>query len=381
MKPQSFLLPALAGIVTASVEEKFQDAEAYILGQPKTINPPSIPNKLARAILLQRLSTPEQPSILGQLPESLAKESSIHYINKFGKPARPLFEDENDVDEPNQLVIALSGMTTEKYDNFKTAMSSAPLAFTAPRLFQLPVQGKKSNCAFEQSIDYKNDECWEGKTQYLEYDVSQEENIIWRLENNLEILSAQAQSGKLATTIVLLAPYTQSDELHRRELEDDETVMVDEDDLVDIDIATGDTTFNPAYDAESKPFHAFADPSRRPPAILPSCFASVNACVSATNDCSGHGQCINRWEKIDTKKTCYFCHCMSTNETVGENRTGVYHWGGSACHKQDISTPFWLFAGVTIALVSTIAFSIGLLFSVGEEKLPGVIGAGVSRSK
>lgn len=172
MKLQSFLLPALAGIAGANAEEKFQDAEAYILGQPKTTNPPSIPNKLARAILLQRLSTPEQPSTLGQLPDSLAQETSIHYINKFGKSARPLFEDVDDANDPSQLVIAFSGMTTDKYDNFKTAMSSAPLAFTAPGLSRLPVGGKKPSCTFEKSIDYKNDKCWKGKTQYLEYDLS-----------------------------------------------------------------------------------------------------------------------------------------------------------------------------------------------------------------
>jgi 1,4-dihydroxy-2-naphthoate octaprenyltransferase len=51
------------------------------------------------------------------------------------------------------------------------------------------------------------------------------------------------------------------------------------------------------------------------------------------------------------------------------------------CQKEDISVQFWLIAGFTIMIVGVTAFAIGLLYSVGEETLPGVIGAGVSRSK
>lgn len=59
----------------------------------------------------------------------------------------------------------------------------------------------------------------------------------------------------------------------------------------------------------------------------------------------------------------------------------ITHWAGGACSKQDISVQFWLFAGFTISLLTILYLAIGMLFSVGEEKLPGVIGAGVSRSK
>lgn len=47
----------------------------------------------------------------------------------------------------------------------------------------------------------------------------------------------------------------------------------------------------------------------------------------------------------------------------------------------DVSVPFWLFAGFTLLMIGVLSLSIGLLFSVGEEKMPGVLGAGVSRSK
>lgn len=63
---------------------------------------------------------------------------------------------------------------------------------------------------------------------------------------------------------------------------------------------------------------------------------------------------------------------------IGEK---TIRWGGNMCQKKDVSIPFWLLTGFTIAIVGMITFAIGLLYSVGEEQLPGVIGAGVSRSK
>ncbi|KAI1652772.1 hypothetical protein F4813DRAFT_289973 [Daldinia decipiens] len=390
MKLHSFLLPALAGIATTRAEGQQQNAEAYIIRQQKTTtisNPPSIPNELARAILLQRLSTLEQPASLGQLPESLSQDESISYINQFGKAPRPLFGEIKDANEPRQLVIAFSGITAGKREGFKGAMPRVPLAFTAPGLSQLPVAGKKSNCAFEQSIDSGNEKCWKGKTQYLEYDVTNNKNAIAQLGQNIESLSAQALAGKLETTILLFAaPSSESDELRRRAVKE-EKVLAENDDIINIPTADS-TVSHPGANAD-KPFHAFgsslessAAVSRPAPApILPSCFTSHNACITATDSCSGHGQCVDRWGKVDgAKKSCFFCHCMATNETDARGNIGVYHWGGSACHKRDVSTPFWLFAGVSIALVATVAFAIGLLFSVGEEKLPGVIGAGVSRT-
>lgn len=183
MKLHSFLLPALAGIATTRAEDQQQNAEAYIIRQSKTTtpsNPPSIPNELARAILLQRLSTPEQPASLGQLPESLSQDESVSYINRFGKAPRPLFGEAKDANEPRQLVIAFSGITADKHKDFKGAIPRVPLAFTAPGLSRLPVAGKKSNCAFEQSIDSDNEKCWKGKTQYLEYDVTKVDAVSFR---------------------------------------------------------------------------------------------------------------------------------------------------------------------------------------------------------
>lgn len=42
---------------------------------------------------------------------------------------------------------------------------------------------------------------------------------------------------------------------------------------------------------------------------------------------------------------------------------------------------FWLIAGFTVALVAAVSWGVGLLYSIGQEELPSVIGAGVAGPK
>ncbi|KAI0108951.1 hypothetical protein GGR51DRAFT_114942 [Nemania sp. FL0031] len=380
MKLNSFLLPALAGVAAAATDSAPQHAEAYMLRHTKqttTSNAPSIPDSLAEAILLQRLSSPDQPSALGQIPESLDQDEAISYINEFAKPASPLFDTSN-VDEPKQLVIAFSGISTAlQYKQLKAAIPRVPLAFTAPGLGRLPAK-VSSECAFGPSINPKGGKCWSGETQYLHYDLSRDSNIVKQLSLNLAALKSYANKGLMETTIVFLdnsAP--SSSELRKRQLnfqqKDNSGALAE----------TAETTFVSSVHKSSNdgaPAKAFDALAGRP-TVVPHCFASQNACETSTSSCSGHGVCVDRWAKDDTDSACFFCHCGKTVEADAKGREHLYYWGGATCQKRDVSTPFWLFAGVTIALVATVAFSIGLLFTVGEEKLPGVIGAGVSRSK
>lgn len=113
---------------------------------------------------------------------------------------------------------------------------------------------------------------------------------------------------------------------------------------------------------------------------IPACFGSEESCSTSTGNCSGRGSCVNKYAKADGsegKETCYVCRCLSTASDSGS----LTHWAGPTCAKKDVSVPFWLFAGFTLVMVGVLSLSIGMLFNVGEEKLPGVIGAGVSRNK
>ncbi|KAG8418617.1 hypothetical protein J3459_012220 [Metarhizium acridum] len=179
-----------------------------------------------------------------------------------------------------------------------------------------------------------------------------------------------AKTGELQTTIVAL-PSTKSSsnwldeqqqELRRRQAEQV--------------ISSFD---RPAVNAEPtaspKPDPIF-DPSER----IKACYESKEACMASTRNCSSHGECQDKYAKADGSKNtvaCFSCHCQSTRSKSGSLTT----WAGPTCAKKDVSVAFWLFAGFTLALVGILYLAISILFNVGEEQLPGVIGAGVSRSK
>jgi hypothetical protein len=118
------------------------------------------------------------------------------------------------------------------------------------------------------------------------------------------------------------------------------------------------------------------DPRER----IKACYETKETCMTQTRNCSSHGECQDKYPNSDGSKdkpACFACHCQSTRSESGSVTT----WAGPTCAKKDISVAFWLFAGFTLALVGTLYLAISILFNVGEETLPGVIGAGVSRSK
>lgn len=152
------------------------------------------------------------------------------------------------------------------------------------------------------------------------------------------------------------------------------------------DPATSPNTALPS-DMQDFPVIAQAEGnSTTPPrGILPRCFMSESACEKATNGCSGHGSCgvLHKGEAgSDGRKDCYGCICKPTvvdrGDTGMEQHKQTTYWGGPACQKQDVSVPFWLFVTSGVLFAFLISGGIGLLYSVGSEELPSVIGAGVS---
>jgi hypothetical protein len=109
---------------------------------------------------------------------------------------------------------------------------------------------------------------------------------------------------------------------------------------------------------------------------IPTCFPSLRECQSGTRNCTGHGTCVAKYSD------CYGCAC-----TIPEVRTNpdgskqTTRFGGPACNKKDVVIPFWLFTGFTVVMIGLISYGIGMLYSMGNEELPSVIGAGVSGPK
>jgi len=160
-------------------------------------------------------------------------------------------------------------------------------------------------------------------------------------------------------------------------------------------ISRRQVTEEPMIDSFSPPVHKqvgvpnSSDNSTFEPitGIPPLCHSSFNACISATNNCSGHGACYKKYgndkDVRDAKRSCFTCGCVATNATFfydNGKKSGwtLEYWGGAACQKRDVSGPFWLIAIFSVVMIGLVGWAIGLLFSIGEEKLPGVIGAGVS---
>lgn len=122
--------------------------------------------------------------------------------------------------------------------------------------------------------------------------------------------------------------------------------------------------------------------------ILPNCFESKSACEKTTNSCSGHGECklLRKGRGSGGNQIsvdCFGCACVPTIKHSGEDKgmeskRQVTYWGGPACQKKDISVQFWLFVGSGVLLAFLVASGIGMLYSMGSEELPSVIGAGVS---
>ncbi|KKZ65322.1 hypothetical protein EMCG_08838 [[Emmonsia] crescens] len=120
-----------------------------------------------------------------------------------------------------------------------------------------------------------------------------------------------------------------------------------------------------------------------PSTMMPVCYSTNETCTEATNNCSGRGSCYRKFgSKENARGDCYACQCRRT--VVRTNNDGgvkTVQWGGPACQKKDVSIPFFIIASLTILMVIAITGGIRLLFSVGMEELPSVIGAGVAVPK
>ncbi|ETI25962.1 hypothetical protein G647_02739 [Cladophialophora carrionii CBS 160.54] len=109
------------------------------------------------------------------------------------------------------------------------------------------------------------------------------------------------------------------------------------------------------------------------PHNVPQCFTSQSQCENVTNTCSGHGSCYK------AHANCFKCRCGTTVVRVNPDGTKkTVQWGGNACQKKDVSVPFVLFASFGVVMTALVVGAIGMLWSMGSQELPSVIGAGVA---
>lgn len=116
---------------------------------------------------------------------------------------------------------------------------------------------------------------------------------------------------------------------------------------------------------------------------FPVCFTSNSSCDAATSSCSGHGFCYKKSGAANDEAAsdCYACKCKSTIIAKEDGTVQKVRWGGPACQKRDISSPFFLIAGISILVVMATGTAVGMLFHIGQDELPGVISAGVGPAR
>ena len=130
----------------------------------------------------------------------------------------------------------------------------------------------------------------------------------------------------------------------------------------------------------SAPSSSNSSSSPIPRGILPACYSTLEACQRTTLNCTGHGACQRSYtySSGDRDVSCFACRCQATHARTSGGGNQTTRWAGPACQKQDVSVPFWLLGGTTVGLVSVMAWGIGLLYTMGSQDLPSVIGAGVA---
>ncbi|KAH7219297.1 hypothetical protein DER44DRAFT_805235 [Fusarium oxysporum] len=362
MKLNIGLSAAFAGIAAASQQPAADGTKVYILRGSHHIEPTtSITPSEARLILYQRLAPEGQDFSFRDLTASDDEGRVVSLMNKYGKVPAPLLSDEKTA-TPRQLAITIDGMPSFEYESFFGWLFNTQPDFTTdiskengehPEVFA-NVLAKMPECPLSQ-IAALDEKCFNGRSAYASYSRSQDGDHPTTLLNELPKLQKLAESGELQTILVFLPVDVDSEdksdkdqELRRRQAE---------------------TVISSIEETAESPAETSTTPAKPSNPIKAVCFTSEDSCMEATGNCTGHGKCLNKYGQ--SKDSCFACHCQVTKSESGS----VTHWGGNMCQKQDISVQFWLFAGFAIALLTILYMAIGMLFSVGEEKLPGVIGA------
>lgn len=397
---------ALAGLAgLASSAATHEQAEVYILNsKPAALSSsstpvtPSLPRQLARDILFQRVTGDLQ---LKGLSSTIVGDRVLSYFDQYGRSPRPLFGASTEDISPSQLVILLEGVTEDnaralreglQKQDFSPAFKIEDAPSTKANKHLVDVEfaagGLSGSCDVPSAIN-PYDSCWKGMSLVVRYDAAKHPKALQALADNIPALSKSVSSNDIEATLVLL-PESSRGSKHSYWTTDAPTDLrrrfLDEAPLSDTKVDTAEeVTISPGSGAVDLGITPGAAAKKGDKMNL-GCFSSLNSCATATGNCTGHGACVDKYavpgrETREGDKQCFVCSCLSTKKFPDKENSKHVHWGGAYCQKIDVSSPFWLIAITTVVLVGLVTGCIAMLFSIGEEKLPGVIGAGVSRSK
>ncbi|KAL8679154.1 MAG: hypothetical protein Q9186_004545 [Xanthomendoza sp. 1 TL-2023] len=338
------------------------DAYIYIADASEQSSPQSLSPEATRLLLARRLGLSRYHSLEG------ADESTLRILNEFGGKQQALLSiDEQWLDPRRNLIVV------EDVENLEELLhSNLKPTFTMTNIPDSSQTVQLVKDLFQQALSQSGDE-----------KMTCSYNFPDKALMNGGVLGRQDKSGE--STIILLPPsnpkakrtstssygnYAMPNRLQARKAQIEAPL-------------TG-----PPAPETSLPSHRVSAPqvlkasSAANPGILPVCHPNLDKLIDATNNCSGHGTPYLKRPKSSDPKAfgdCYACRCGKTVLSRGEGKgVKTVDWAGPACSKKDVSMPFWLLAGISIAMVATVSWGVGLLFSIGQEDLPSVIGAGVA---
>ncbi|RKF56815.1 putative endoplasmic reticulum membrane protein [Golovinomyces cichoracearum] len=375
-----FLIPAFIGLSLALTE-----SSVYIFQGERSHNKvaPVLSPEQARLIFAHRLGLSKNYELAG------VTESTLTYINQFGKTQFSLFEPSDEVIV--ELVLIVEGLTFETAIPLFTALSSFKPDFyvskfhgsISPKLLAaefLKHMGKDKSGDTLKSFVNSNEVNSPQSSNLIHLKFHNDTDVLDQLINAQTKILSLAKQRKMNTALFLIPDLNPTAANKIGSPEQNEKIIasrkVTEEPLISHSVLSSPLKQVYASSISNKT-------SKRP---LQFCYKSLDSCIRSTRNCSGHGECSSEYKDSNEKGACFACTCRATNETITwakGTRKGwtINYWGGSACHKQDISSAFWLITIFTIVITGVVAWGITMLYSIGEEKLPGVIGAGVSNSK
>ncbi|KAF2459847.1 hypothetical protein BDY21DRAFT_336650 [Lineolata rhizophorae] len=414
----SLLLPALSGVVAAAGSTVGQlflfDPETSPSRQQSNSAATIIDPETARLIYAQRLGLSEFHG-LGDVDDAVLQQ-----INDFGGRQRQLFGGEDEHRQEQRVFVVVeavehaTGLVAQLDTLTKVEMQNPPpSADTSLLLHDLAMQA----AFLSDSIDSLSEDPDPSLSEILEegreaahdtlaqhqgvsllhirkleslYNTQQYTGATTTISHTLSALTSYCEREGFPLTIALMPP--SSTAAKKRNDSPYGTYQMPgaaaagfkqrrlEAPLTESSSAPSPSVKLSPTEDDSAPAQNLADADSPLRGIIPACFASQSACESATRNCTGHGSCSLKYDnkEID-EKVCYACVCDKAE--VRENPDGsvkTTHFGGPACQKKNVVMPFWLLAGFTVGLVATVSWGIGLLYSMGNEELPSVIGAGVS---
>ncbi|POS86116.1 hypothetical protein EPUL_001587 [Erysiphe pulchra] len=359
-----FFLSVSASFCWASIKAPFYVFHEHDL--PNRSEVPILSSNQAILVLARRLGLSNHHDLAG------ASDSTLSYINKFGEKNLHLFD--NSEKKIRDLILIVEGISSEAMQPLleKLHLKIPDFHIKDPSFFTKLIR----NSEFQSLTE--NIENSETLKTAIDPNKSQWLKLLKEVFSELRRLFDRRQVN---AAILFIPESTSSTESNPSQSELNEKVLKRE--KRDVEKPMISSTFSlssidqiSALNSSKKTFKS----------LLPLCFNSLDTCISSTKNCSGHGECMSKSGEHDKQGACFTCKCRATNETVTwakgtKKGWKIGYWGGSACHKEDVSSIFWLISIFTIVMLGVVTWGITMLFSIGEESLPGVIGAGVSSSK